>query len=204
MRPKSLGLTFVLLAIPSLFAPVPSRAQAAWDAPPLVSPYAPQGLSVLMVAGSPGEQLGVMGVWRHDHASLGMAYRAGLVQDDNDDASVFGGVDASGLLTSSIEDADIRVVWWTGLGGSVGEHLVVSVPLGLVGAWRGLGDGNVFAPYAGGHVTLDMSTQDGEALHMDASLDLGLDLTLVSGWVVRFGASLFGRGSAGIGVRIPG
>lgn len=203
MRATTVGPAFVLFALSFLLPPTPARAQAAWDAPPLVSPYAPQGLSLLMVAGSPGEQLGVMGVWRHDHASLGMAYRAGLVQNDTDDASVFGGVDASGLLTSSIEDADIRVVWWTGLGGSVGEHLVVSVPLGLVGAWRGLGDGNVFAPYAGGHVTLDMSTQDGEALHMDASLDVGLDLTLVSGWVVRFGASLFGRGAAAIGVRIP-
>jgi len=136
-------------------------------------------MSLLMVAHAPGERLGVVGLWRHDHASLGVAYRGGVVQDADEGESVLAGVDVSGLLSSSIEDADIRVVWWTGLGGSVGDDLLVSVPLGLVGAWRGLGDGNVFAPYAGGHVTLDLSTGDGEALTMDASLDLGLDLTLV-------------------------
>ena len=73
----------------------------------------------------------------------------------------------------------------------------------LVAGWRGMGDGNAFAPYAGAHVALDVATGRGDNVSLDASLDLGLDLTLTTGWVVRFGASLFGRDAVGVGIRIP-
>lgn len=158
---------------------------------------------MLVLGRDPGNTLGVMGHWRQDRASLGLAYRGGIVQGDGDDVSVFAGVDISGILATSVEDADIQVAWWSGLGGGIGENVAVTIPVGLVAAWRGLGDGNVFAPYAGAHVALDLVSGPGDAVSLDASLDLGLDLTLVSGWVVRFGASLFGRDSVALGVRIP-
>lgn len=189
----------------ALWVVMPSTAQAqvAWDAPVLLSPHAPQGLSVFVVGSGPGDAVGVLGQWRQDRASLGLAYRAGIAQSDADDVSVHGGVDISGLLASSIEDADIQVAWWTGLGGGVGNEVVVSIPVGLVASWRGLGDGNVFAPYAGAHVSLDLASGEGDAVSLDGSLDMGLDLTLVSGWVVRFGASLLGRESVALGIRVP-
>lgn len=191
-------------AVTALFlAADPASAQHAWDGPSLVGPHAPQGLSVLLAASGPGDALGVLAHWRQDRAAFGLGYRAGLMQSDADDLSVFAGVDVSGVLAGSIEDADIQVLWWSGLGAGVGDELAVTVPLGLVAGWRGLGDGNVFAPYAGAHVALDVASGEGDSVSLDASLDLGLDLTLVSGWVVRFGASLFGRDALGVGIRIP-
>lgn len=191
-----------LLALPAL--PAPAAAQFPWDGPSLISPHAPPGLSVLLVGSDPGGSLGVMAQWRKPGGALAWGYRGGLAQNDADDLSVFGGVDLSGVLAESIEDADVQVAWWTGAGAGIGDHLGVSVPLGLVFAWRGLGDGNVFAPYAGAHMALDLATGEGDNVSLDGSVDVGIDLTLTSGWVVRFGASLFGRDALAVGIRIPG
>lgn len=200
MRTPVLAL-IVLFAL--CWSPRAASAQYAWDGPALVGPHAPQGLSVLLVADDPGGALGAMAQWRRDRASMGLAYRGGLVRSDHDDLAVFGGVDVSGVLAESVEDADVRVLWWSGLGAGLGDELAVSVPLGLVAGWRGMGDGTAFAPYAGAHVALDLATGPGDNVSLDASLDLGLDLTLTTGWVVRFGASLFGRDAIGVGIRIP-
>jgi len=97
----------------------------------------------------------------------------------------------------------VDVRWWSGLGAGVGDEFVLSVPLGLVVGWQGAGDDVVFAPYAGGHAVLDIGTGEGDAVDLSASLDVGLDLTLVSGWVVRFGAAIGGRDALALGVRLP-
>ncbi|HSW30711.1 MAG TPA: hypothetical protein VLH75_14590 [Longimicrobiales bacterium] len=196
-------LSALALATALACAPGSALAQFAWDGPSLVGPHAPAGLSVLLVANDPGGALGAMAQWRQDRASLGWGYRGGIVQSDHDDLALFGGVDVSAVLAESVEDADIRVLWWSGVGAGVGSELAVSIPVGLVAGWSGMGDGNAFAPYAGAHVALDVATGDGDNLSLDASLDLGLDLTLTSGWVVRFGASLFGRDAVGVGIRVP-
>ena len=184
--------------------PAALTGQVAWEGPSLVSPYAPGGLSVFLVGADPGGALGAMAQWRTTRGALGWGYRGGVVQDDADQAVVFAGVDVSGVLARSVEDADVHVAWWSGLGAGVGDEVLVSIPLGLVVAWQGLGDGTVFSPYAGGHVTLDLATGEGGDAALDGSLDVGLDLTLTSGWIVRFGAALFGRGSLGVGIRVPG
>ena len=97
-----------------------------------------------------------------------------------DDLSVFGGVDISGPLAESIEDADIQVLWWSGAGAGVGNEVALSVPVGLALGWRGLGAGNVFAPYAGAHVALDVASGPGDNLSLSGSLDVGIDLTLAN------------------------
>lgn len=200
MRALAAGLALVALIT---VLPAPADAQFAWDGPSLVSPHAPTGLSVLLVGSDPGGALGVMGQWRRAGGKLDWGYRGGLVQDDADDLSLFGGIDLSGTLAESIEDADIQVVWWTGAGAGLGDRFALSVPVGLALGWKGLGDGNVFAPYAGAHVALDIHSGSGDRVKLNGSLDLGLDLTLVSGWMVRFGASLFGRDALAVGLRIP-
>lgn len=158
---------------------------------------------MLTAAGRGVDALGALAQWRADRASLGLAYRVGIVNSDADRVAVLGGVDVSGLLAGSIEDADVQVAWWTGIGGSVGDDLLVSVPLGLVASWRGLGDGNAFAPYAGGHVVLDLATGEGRTVRLEGALDLGLELTLATGWVVRFGGSLLGREALAVGIKVP-
>jgi len=145
-----------------------------------------------------------MAHWGSARGDLTLGYRAGVVQNDPVGTSVFAGVDVSGLLARSVEDADLQVSWWTGVGAGVGDDVLVSVPLGIVLGWQGLGDGTVFAPYAGGHVTLDLLSGEGNGTSLDAGADVGLDVTLTSGWIVRFGVALFGRGSVGVGIRVPG
>jgi len=200
VRMRALALA---LGVALCWVPTDASGQFAWDGPSLVGPHAPGGLSVLMVANDPGGALGAMAQWRRDRASLGWGYRGGIVESDHDDLAVFGGVDVSGVLAHSVEDADIQVLWWSGVGAGLGNRLALSVPLGLVAGWRGMGDGTAFAPYAGFHVALDLATGERDNVSLDASLDLGLDLTLTTGWVVRFGASLFGRDAVGVGIRIP-
>ena len=196
-------LLLVLALAPGLLPGSSLHAQIPWDGPALVSPGAPQGLSVFLVDPAPDASPGALVNWRHDTRSFGLGYRVALARDAGDDVAVSGGVDISGILAESVEETDVRVTWWTGLGAGLADELVVSVPVGLVAGWVGQGDGAMVAPYAGGHVVLDLSTQEGRAVDLDAVLDVGLDLTLASGWLVRFGASVGGRDALAIGLRVP-
>lgn len=186
----------------ALLVATPLGAQVAWDAPALVSPAAPSGLAVFLTSTS-GGGLGVMTAWRQPGARVGLGYRLGLANDAADDLAVSGGIDVSGMLADGVEDADVQVQWWSGAGASVGDELVVSIPAGLTVGWVGGGDGTTFAPYAGGHVVLDLATGEGDAARLEAVADLGIDLTLTSGWIVRFGASVGGRDALAIGIRVP-
>jgi hypothetical protein len=198
---RSLVVLFAAVGL----VPGHARAQLSWDEPSLIGPYAPQGLSVFLLDPDPGDNLGALVHWRHDSASLGLGYRAGIARDATGVLAGLAGVDVSGILAHAVEDADIQVLWWTGIGAGLGNNLTVSVPLGLAAGWRGLGDENVFAPYAGAHVSLDMSTREGGGVvSMRPSLDIGLDLTLVSGFLVRVGASVGERSSLAMGLRLPG
>jgi hypothetical protein len=196
--------SLVVLIAAATLLPMRVGAQLSWDEPSLVGPYAPQGLSVFLLNPDPGDNLGALVHWRHDTASLGLAYRAGLARDATGALAGLAGVDVSGILAHSVDDADVRVLWWTGIGGGLGNNLTISVPAGLMAGWRGIGDDNVFAPYAGAHVSLDLSTREDRAVvSMRPSLDVGLDLTLVSGFLVRVGASLGEHSSLAAGVRLP-
>ena len=169
----------------------------------MVGTASPAGLSLLAIDPSPGSGLGAMLQWRGRKGALEVGYRAGISRDDTEDTAVFGGMDVSGILARGVEDADIDVRWWTGLGAGVGHDLLFSVPMGIVAGWQGSGDDVVFAPYAGAHATLDLRTGEGSAVDLNASFDVGLDLTLVSGWMIRLGASLGGRDALALGVRLP-
>jgi hypothetical protein len=164
-----------------------------------VGPHTPGGLSLFLVDPSPGGGLGALAQWRRAAGAGGLGYRLGVAEDRSGEVSVFGGMDLSGLLATGVEESEIDVVWWSGAGLGVGEDVVVSVPLGLMVGWRGLGDGTVFAPHGGAHVVLDIADE----VELEGALDLGLDLTLASGWVVRFAASFGGREAIAIGVRVP-
>ena len=195
-------IVFLALAA-SLVFPSPSRAQVSWEGPPLVGTATPGGLSLFAIDPGPASGLGFMAQWRQDRGSLDIGYRAGLARDAADDVAVFGGIDVSGILARGVEDADVDVRWWTGVGLGVGSELVFSAPVGIVVGWEGRGDDVVFAPYAGGHAVLDVGTGNGSAVDLSASFDVGLDLTLVSGWMVRFGASIGGRDALALGLRLP-
>ena len=193
-------LTCLLL---SLSLPGLSSAQIVWDAPSLMRPGSPSGLSVLLFEGHPGDELGAMVAWRSSAAPSGLGLRAGIADDPGGDLAVMGGLDFSGMLTTLEGAGDPSVMWWTGAGVGIGNELIASFPLGLVFGWRGSSEGVVFLPYAGGHASLDILTGAGDDVDIDASVDLGLDVGWSSGFMARFGASIGGRDSFAIGVRLP-
>ena len=68
-----------------------------------------------------------------------MGYRAAVGEGIRGDVAVGTGIDVSGVLTTGVENADIDVLWWSGIGAGVGDDLMISVPLGIVAGWTGSG-----------------------------------------------------------------
>ena len=197
MRRSFVTIPFLVL----LAAPV--AGQVAFDGPPLIGPASPNGLAIYLTNPDPGDGLGALATWRESRGRVDVGYRASIGEGAAGDLALGGGVDFSGVLSRGLEDADIDVLWWTGVGAGIGDDVIVSVPLGIVAGWTGEGDDAVFSPYVGGHIALDFTSIDGDELMFDASLDLGMDLELTSGWVVRFGLSLGGRDALAVGMSVP-
>ena len=182
---------------------VPASAQTLWDAPPLVSHVVPAGVS-LFVINPAGGDLGGLVTFRHDAGPVGLGYRFAISDQDGSsgDLAVAGGVDISGFLSRAVEGSEIDVMWWSGAGIGIGNETVVSLPVGALIGWSGQGGDVILSPYGGGHVTLDISTSDMDNVHFGGSFDLGLDIVLSSGWLIRFGASLGDRDALALGVKI--
>lgn len=178
-------------------------AQLSWDAPPLVGPASPQGLGLFLASPNPGHNLGGILTYRDDTASFGLGYRLGIGEDASGHAAALAGIDVSGALANGNEDANVKVLWWTGLGGGIGQNITVSVPAGVVVGWTGDEGDAVLSPYAGGHAVLDLSTRRNDHAHVRGAVDVGLDLRVVSGVVVSFGASMGGRNALAVGVALP-
>jgi len=150
-----------------------------------------------------GGDLGGLITFRHEAGPVGLGYRLALSDEDaSDGMAVSGGVDISGFLSRAVEGSEIDVMWWSGAGVGIGEEAVVSVPVGALVGWSGQGGDVILSPYAGGHVALDVSTIDADNVHFGGSVDIGLDVVLPSGWLVRFGGSIGDRDALALGVRI--
>ena len=195
---RTLAVTATLMALAST-----AHAQIAWDSPALMSPTVPSGFSVFLMNPAGGD-LGVLGTLRASAGPVGLGFRAALADESgSDDLAFAGGVDVSGVLARAVEGSEVDVAWWSGAGLGVGNETVVTFPLGVSLGWSGEGGDVVFSPYGGGHVVLDFLTGPGDSVRFDGVIDLGIDLVLRSGWMVRAGASLGDRESLALGMRIP-
>lgn len=182
---------------------VPAAGQIAWDSPALVSPAVPSGVS-LFVLNPAGGDFGGLATFRHAAGPVGLGYRAALAEEAGGDLAVSGGIDASGFLARGVEGSEVDVVWWAGGGVGVGSETLFTAPLGIILGWTGSGGDVLLSPYGGAHVVLDLSSVDGDSVNFDGVVDLGLDLVLGSGWMIRFGASLGDRESLALGIKLPG
>lgn len=181
----------------------PASAQIAWDGPALISPAVPAGFSVFLVNPAGGD-LGLLGTLRHSAGPVGLGYRAAIADESSTgDVAFSAGIDVSGVLARGVEGSELDVIWWSGGGIGVGAETLVTFPLGIILGWTGSGGDVLFSPYGGGHMVLDLSSENGEGVNFTGVVDLGLDLVLSSGWMVRAGASLGNRDSLALGVRIP-
>lgn len=195
----------IVAALVALAFAAPASAQIAWDSPPFISPVAPAGVSLFFLSAG-GDRLGALATLRHEAGPVGLGYRLAVTEEvAPGDVVVAGGVDVSGFLARGIENAPIDVVWWSGLGVGVGNESVVSVPLGLVVGWTGESDsgGVIFSPYGGGHVSLDIASGEGDSVSFSGAIDLGGDIVLRSGWLLRFGATFGDREALALGFKLP-
>lgn len=201
--PRSTLTAFALLvAISTIGGPGAVSAQTAWEAPPLISPAVPSGASLFLVNPHGGD-LGGLITYRHAAGPVGMGYRFAMTdQNGGDGLAVSGGIDFSGFLSRAVEGSEVDVMWWSGIGAGFGEETVVSFPLGAIIGWTGRGGDVVLSPYGGGHVTLDVTTIDSDNVTLGGSFDIGADLSLSNGWLVRFGATFGDREALAIGARI--
>ena len=197
---KRMALT--LLAFLAL-APGAASAQIVWDAPTMIRPGAPSGLSILLLEPYPGNELGALVMWRQSPAPVGLGIRAGLAEDPSGDLAALFGLDVSGTLARLEGGGEPQVMWWSGAGLGVGEELIATFPAGIVLGWNIAGEGVVFSPNIGGHVALDILTGPGDDLEVDGALDLGVDLGFNSGLQARFGASVGDRDALAFGLRLP-
>lgn len=198
MRHASIATLFLLLVSS------PAAGQILWDSPALVSPAVPSGVSLFAVNPEGGD-IGGLFTFRHGAGPVGLGYRAAIAEESGSgDVAVSGGIDVSGFLARGIENSEVDVIWWGGGGVGIGNETFFTAPLGIMLGWTG-SDGEVLlSPYGGAHVVLDLTSIDGESVRFDGVIDLGLDLVLGSGWMVRFGASLGDRESLALGVKLPG
>lgn len=195
-------MALVLLAALTL-TPAATSAQIVWDAPTMIRPGAPSGLSILLLEPYPGNELGALVLWRQSPAPVGLGLRAGIAEDPSGDLAALFGLDVSGTLARLEGGGEPQVMWWSGAGLGVGEELVATFPAGIVLGWSIEGDGVVFSPSLGGHVALDILTGPGDDLEVDGALDLGVDLGFNSGLQARFGASVGDREALAFGIRLP-
>ena len=122
-----------LFTIPLLaLLAAPLSGQVAWDGPPLIGPASPNGLAIFLTNPEPGDGIGALATWRHSRGRVDMGYRAMVGEGADGGLALGGGIDLSGALTRGLEDADIDVLWWTGVGAGIGDDVIVSVPLGIV------------------------------------------------------------------------
>jgi hypothetical protein len=190
----------LLLALVS----APAAGQIAWDSPALISPAVPSGFS-LFALNPAGGDFGALGTFRHAAGPIGLGYRAAISDESGTgDLALSGGIDVSGYLARGVEGSEVDVIWWAGGGLGIGSETLVTAPLGVVLGWTGDGGDVLLSPYGGAHVVLDVYSGPGDGVRFDAVIDLGLDLVLNSGWMVRFGASLADRESLALGVKLPG
>jgi hypothetical protein len=180
----------------------PAAGQVPWDSPALISPAVPSGLSLFAINPAGGD-FGGLATFRHAAGPVGLGYRGALVEDAAGDLAFTAGVDVAGVLARGVEGSEVDVIWWAGGGIGVGDESVFTAPLGIMLGWTGTGGDVQLSPYAGAHVVLDLTSVEGDAVRFDGVIDLGLDLVLGSGWMIRAGASFGDRESLALGVKLP-
>ncbi len=199
-------LTTALFALAAAAGPL--RAQVAWDSPLLTAP-APRPGAGLFLASPRFGSLGVLGTWRPGTGGAG--FRVGLANDRHDDFSVFGGVDFQRLEHRGDEQFPLDVGWALGVGAGIGSDGAIVTPtasLNVGGTVSPEGEDFEFTPYMSPRLVLDLATGDvahphGSGAHLGFVVDLGVDVSVYRGWMLRFAGTVGERGAVAVGVVFP-
>ncbi|MBT8488725.1 MAG: hypothetical protein KJO65_07890, partial [Gemmatimonadetes bacterium] len=139
----------------------------------------------------------------------GVTLRGGLGEGATDELAGFGGINVRSLLARHDESQPLDIGWNAGIGGSYGEYLILSLPVGL-SAGRSWSSGAVwFAPYVGLGAVLDYrrgeeAPDDEFALEPNAEVGMDLAFDTSRHIVLRAAASLGDRQAVAVGLAIGG
>ena len=200
MRPLALALTL----LPSLAA-----AQLAPDSPRLVSPHGSGGLGVHWVRAAtlPGDDAALVATWAMPGLPAGMRLRGGAGKGAGGVNAAFGGIDYQRPLMRGAAPRRFDLDWQSGVGVSIGDYTLVTIPVGLTGgvSWS---SGTVWmAPYVTAGVAADLRLGDqapAREFDVSPSLDVGLDLSfdIERKLVLRAAAAFGARQAVSLGVAV--
>jgi hypothetical protein len=168
------------------------HAQVAWESPLLASPRAPTGFG-LYLADVAGGGLGLIGTYRGASAGNGLEFRFGIAEGGpGDDINGLFGASLTGLLARAGGDMPFDISWTAGAGVGFGDWALVTIPVGVSFGHTFRGDGVNITPYVTPRIHLDAAVGNdvGDDTDLGLSVDLGFDLALSRGWLLRFGAAL--------------
>lgn len=178
-----------------------TSAQVKWDSPMGAPPRPTPGLGLFLVDVD-GGGAGALLTWQPTARSWG--FRIGIAES-REDIAVYGGGDVSGAITRSRADFPLDMDWVFGVGASIGDVFVVSVPAGITVGHTFNAESAQITPYLTPRVILDGwfgddGPGDGNDLELGVAVDIGVDLRFSQDWKIRFGGSLGDRDGIMIGV----
>jgi hypothetical protein len=209
--------TFVSAAVAAalLSLSTPAGAQIPWDTPRLVGPESPGGFAVYWLRSSAltVETDAAMATWALPGMGGAVIVRGGAGVDDDDDLSVFGGIDLRAPIARHTAELPLDLEWSAGLGAGSrtgdGRYLVVTLPM-AVSAGRSWSSGSIWlAPYVAMGVALDLKIgEDAPDEEFEATpvADLGLDFALDPDrrFIFRTAVSLGDRQALVVGLAVGG
>jgi hypothetical protein len=188
---------------------VPSIAAAqTWDTPSFLSPLPNDDIGVY-AARPDGGDWGFHAIWRQS-GNVNLGARVGIVGPDGSRLVTVGG-ELSQQLPLFAPETGFLVSWTAGIGASFNGVTQLRVPVGVTaGLMLGQVGGVLVTPYVHPRVAFDLfaiDTPQGEETQTEFNfpVDIGADLNIGDGFVVRIGATLDDRTifGAGVAIRTP-
>ena len=161
--------------------PVATGAQLAPETPRLVSPYSSGGLGVhwLRAHTLPFDDQAVLVTWAMPGLPDGVRLRGGAGRGAHGGNAFLGGLDVQRAAWRGDETFEFRLDWQGGVGASVGDFAVVTVPAGITGGVL-LGEGAItFAPYLAAGAVAELRVGERappRRFEIGPSLDAGVDV----------------------------
>jgi hypothetical protein len=176
----------------------PAAAQHAWDVPGFLAPNPGSDLGVYLVSPAGGD-VGVQAIWRQT-GNLNLGVRGGLARTGTATMALLG-AEFFGLLLPAGAALPVDVAWTLGVGGAMGDGTSLRVPAGLSIGWPLARAGLALVPYVHPRGALDVYARaDRTTTRFVLDLDLGADLRLGPGVVLRLGWTMGESEAFGAGI----
>lgn len=164
-------------------ATVRADAQIAPDTPRLISPHGSGGLGFFVLGGRtlPGDDEAFLATWAMPGLPRGLRMRGGVGRGADGENAVFGGLDFQSPLMRRDRELNFDLDWQTGLGGSVGDYVALTVPLGLSGGVSMTSGTFWLAPYVTAGIAADLRLGDerpDREFEVSPTLDVGADFAV--------------------------